>query len=219
MSELLEILHPSYVLRNALYGGILTGLMLPLVGVLMYARRMVFLGVALPQVSATGVAAANIWHLAFHQEKGPHTDFLVALVGSTLLTTAVLVLLAVLERHGHGLVEGRIGAVYVFAGAVTILFLASERIPEVGVVQLLRGQIIAISDNGCHDTLLQLYRHEGVMSGPTGGAAVAAALRLAARPEWAGQRLVALVPDTMERYAQTNFWDAFPVLRPPFLDE
>ena len=31
-------------------------------------------------------------------------------------------------------------------GAITVLFLASERIPEVGVIKLLRGQIIAISD-------------------------------------------------------------------------
>ena len=146
MNELLEILHPSYVLRNALYGGVLTGVVLPLVGVLMYARRMVFLGVALPQVSAMGVVAAIFWHLAFHGGKGPHSDFLIALVGSTVITTGALLLLAALERHGHGLVEGRIGAVYVFAGAVTILFLASERIPEVGVIKLLRGQIIAISD-------------------------------------------------------------------------
>ena len=39
MYELLEILHPSYVLRNALYGGVLTGLVLPLIGILMYARK------------------------------------------------------------------------------------------------------------------------------------------------------------------------------------
>ncbi len=159
MSELLEILHPSYVLRNALYGGILTGLVLPLIGVLMYARRMVFLGVALPQVSATGVAAAIFWHLAFHEGKGPHSDFLIALIGSTVLTTGVLLLLAALERQGRGLVEGRIGAVYVFAGAVTILLLASEHIPEVGVVQLLRGQIIAISDT---DILLLLGFYSAV---------------------------------------------------------
>ncbi len=159
MSELLEILHPSYVLRNALYGGVLTGLVLPLVGVLMYARRMIFLGVALPQVSATGVVAAIFWHLVFHQGKGPHSDFLVALIGSTVITTGVLLLLAALERHGRGVVEGRIGAVYVFAGAVTILFLASERIPEVGVIKLLRGQIIAISDT---DMLLLLCFYTGV---------------------------------------------------------
>ena len=146
MNELFEILQPSYVLRNALYGGVLTGLVLPLIGVLMYARRMIFLGVALPQVSATGVVAAIFYHTVFHRGSGPHSDFLIALMGSTIITTGILVLLAALERHGRGLVEGRIGATYVLAGAITVLFLASERIPEVGAIELLRGQIIAISD-------------------------------------------------------------------------
>lgn len=159
MVELFEILHPSYVLRNALYGGVLTGLILPLIGVLMYARRMVFLGVALPQVSATGVVAAIFYHIVFHKGVGPHSDFLVALMGSTIITTGILVLLAALERHGGGLVEGRIGATYVFAGAITVLFLASERIPEVGVIELLRGQIIAISD---FDMLLLLVFYSAV---------------------------------------------------------
>ena len=146
MSEVLEILHPSYVLRNALYGGMLTGLVLPFVGVLMHARRMIFLGVTLPQLSATGIAAAVFWHLAFHQTDVAHSDFLIAFTGSTIVTTGALMLLAVMERGRGSLVEGRIGALYVLAGAVTILLLASERIPEVGVIKILRGQIIAISD-------------------------------------------------------------------------
>lgn len=69
-------------------------------------------------------------------------------------------------------------------------------------------EVIAISDAECRETLLRLYRLEGVMSGPTGGVAVAAALRLAMRGEFAGQRLVAIIPDSMERYAQTDFWEA-----------
>ena len=160
MYELLEILHPTYVLRNALYGGVLTGLVLPLIGVLMYARRMVFLGVALPQVSATGIVAAIFYHIVFHQGTGPHSDFLVALIGSTVITTGILLVLAALERHGGGLVEGRIGATYVLAGAITVLFLASERIPEVGVIKLLRGQIIAISD---FDMVLLLVFYSAVV--------------------------------------------------------
>ena len=146
MSELLEILHPSYVLRNALYGGMLTGLVLPLVGVLMYARRMVFLGVALPQLSTCGIAAAVFWHLTFHQQDPAHSDFLLALIGSTIVTTGTLVLLAMIERNSRSLVEGRIGVVYILAGAITVLLLASERVPEVGITKLLQGQIIAISD-------------------------------------------------------------------------
>ncbi len=169
MEELLSILHPSYVLRNALYGGVLTGFVLPLIGVLMYCRRMVFLGVTLPQLSTGGIAAAVFWHLTFHQQDPPHSDFLLALIGSMFVTTGTLLLLAVLERRGHDVVEGRIGAVYVLAGAVTILLLASERVPEVGIVTLLRGQIIAISDRdmlllliiySLIVALLALYRRE-----------------------------------------------------------
>jgi zinc transport system permease protein len=162
MSEILEILNPSYVLRNALYGGVITGMVLPLIGILMYARRMIFLGVTLPQLSATGIAVAIFWHVTFHEQTSIHSDFLMALLGSTVLTTGTLVFLATLERRGRGLVEGRIGAVYVLAGAITILLLASERIPEVGVIQLLRGQIIAISDADM-GVLLIFYSLVGVM--------------------------------------------------------
>ena len=112
MSEVLEILNPSYVLRNALYGGVITGMVLPLIGILMYARRMIFLGVTLPQLSATGIAVAIFWHVTFHEQTPIHSDFLIALLGSTVLTTGTLVLLATLERRGRGLVEGRIGAVF-----------------------------------------------------------------------------------------------------------
>ncbi len=161
MNEILEILYPSYVLRNALYGGMVTGLVLPFVGVLMYARRMVFLGVVLPQLSATGIAAAVYWHLVFHVGDPVHSDFVLALVGATIVTTGVLMLLASLERKGFGLVEGRIGVVYVLAGAMTILLLASEHIPEVGVIQLLRGQIIAISDT---DLLFLISFYAGIMA-------------------------------------------------------
>ena len=146
MNELLEILHPAYVLRNALYGSMLTGMVLPLVGVFMYMRRMVFLGVALPQLSAAGIAAAVFWHTTFHQDQPVHSDFLQALLGSAVVTTGALLLLAWLENRATESAEGRMGVLYIFAGAITILLIASDRIPEVGVLRLLRGDIVAISD-------------------------------------------------------------------------
>ncbi len=169
MSELLEILSPTYVFRNALYGGVVTGLLLPLVGLLMYVRRMVFLSVTLPQVSASGIAAAFFWHYTFHQGLDPHSDFLPALMGSTIMTTGTLLILAWMDQRSRSPVEGRIGVLFVLAGAVTILLLASERIPEAGVIHLLKGEIIAISDINlivlvvCFaiiSSLLWLYRKE-----------------------------------------------------------
>jgi ABC-type Mn2+/Zn2+ transport system permease subunit len=147
METLLEILNPHFLLRNALYGGLIIGIVAPLVGIYLLARRMVFLGVALPQISTAGVAAAFVWHTYFHGHQSRDvSDFMLALVGSTILTFAVILGLALLERRGRGLGEGRIGMLYAIAGAVTILLLASDRVTEIGVLGLLKGEIIAIPD-------------------------------------------------------------------------
>src|SRR5205809_675802 len=147
MDTLLEILNPSFLLRNALYGGLIIELVAPLVGVVLLARRLVFIGITLPQVSTAGVAAAFVWHTYFHGHQSRDvSDFMLALVGSTILTFAVILGLAFLERRGRGLGEGRIGMLYAIAGAVTILLLASDRVTEIGVLSLLKGEIIAIPD-------------------------------------------------------------------------
>ena len=58
METLREILAPDFLLRNSVYIGLLVGLACPLVGVYLVLRRLVFMGVALPQISSCGIAAA-----------------------------------------------------------------------------------------------------------------------------------------------------------------
>ena len=58
MSTLLEILDPEFLSRNSVYISLLVGCVSPLVGVYLVLRRVVFLGVALPQVSSCGIAFA-----------------------------------------------------------------------------------------------------------------------------------------------------------------
>src|SRR5437899_6253284 len=90
MDTLLEILNPHFLLRNALYGGLIIGIVAPLVGVYLLARRMVFIGIALPQVSTAGVAGAFVWHTFFHGHPSRDVnDFVIALVGSSVLTYAI----------------------------------------------------------------------------------------------------------------------------------
>jgi ABC-type Mn2+/Zn2+ transport system permease subunit len=147
IDTLLELLNPNFILRNALYGGLIIGIVAPLVGVYLLARRMVFLGVALPQVSTAGIAAAFIWHAFFHGHPDRDmNDFMIALIGSSLLTFGVIVMLALLERRKRGILEGRVAMLYAVAGAATILLVASDRITEIGILGLLKGEIIAIPD-------------------------------------------------------------------------
>lgn len=144
MSLLLEILSPDFLLRNALYGGLIIGFVAPLVGVYLVGRRMVFLGVALPQVSTAGVAGAFFWHALFHQHEHHEGDFWLALSGSTVFTLAAILALAVWENRSRVRAEERTGVLYAFAGALSLLLVASDRIAEIGILGLLKGEIIAI---------------------------------------------------------------------------
>lgn len=144
MNLLLEVLSPGFLLRNALYGGLIIGFVAPLVGVYLVGRRMIFLGVALPQVSTAGVAGAFFWHALFHQGELHEGDFWLALAGSTVFTLAAILGLAVWENRSRARAEERTGVLYAFAGALSLLLVASDRIAEIGILGLLKGEIIAI---------------------------------------------------------------------------
>jgi cysteine synthase A len=67
-------------------------------------------------------------------------------------------------------------------------------------------EVIPVNDEDAIETARRLARREGVLAGISGGAAVWAALGLAGRPEYRRARIVAVVPDSGERYVSTPFF-------------
>ena len=64
-------------------------------------------------------------------------------------------------------------------------------------------EVISVSTADAIATSQELARTEGVNNGISSGAALAAATRVAARPENAGKNIVVILPDTGERYLST----------------
>ena len=149
METLQQILAPDFLLRNSIYTSVLVGLACPLVGVFLVVRRLVFMGVALPQISSTGVAIAlslPLWFgfkLSEHSSQSVHS---LAFAGSVSFSLAAILMLAFLERRGSGQPEGRLGTAYVVASALSIILLAKNPYGEIGWLDMLKGEIITISN-------------------------------------------------------------------------
>lgn len=69
-------------------------------------------------------------------------------------------------------------------------------------------EIIGVSDQEAMEVGRCLAREEGLLSGVSSGAAVAAALRLGQRPEMAGKRIVVILASFGERYLSTPMFSA-----------
>jgi cysteine synthase len=67
-------------------------------------------------------------------------------------------------------------------------------------------EVIAVSDDDAIHTAWSCARRTGLLAGISGGAALWAALRVAARPESARKRIVVIVPDSGERYVSQAFF-------------
>lgn len=67
-------------------------------------------------------------------------------------------------------------------------------------------EVVAIASDEAIGASRELVAREGVLAGVSSGAALAAAVRLAGRPENEGKMIVVLLPDSGERYLSTGMF-------------
>jgi len=67
-------------------------------------------------------------------------------------------------------------------------------------------EIVTVTNDAAFETARALARQEGILCGISSGAAVWAALQVAARPDSEGKLIVAILPSTGERYLSTELF-------------
>jgi ABC-type Mn2+/Zn2+ transport system permease subunit len=143
-----ELFSPDFLFRNAILGGLGVALICSVLGVYLVLRRLVLIGVALPQASAAGVAA--MFWLTGHGHGGGESTHLLALLGSLVATFAALALLVLGRRRAHSPAEWSVGALFAISSAATILFIALNPKGDVEMAGLLRGELLAITAADLH---------------------------------------------------------------------
>ncbi len=79
-------------------------------------------------------------------------------------------------------------------------------IPDIMDTSLV-DEVVQVSDEEAFEMAPRVASEEGITCGISGGAAMAAALQIAARPDSEGKNIVVILPDSGERYLSTALFD------------
>ena len=122
--------------------------------------------------------------------------------GKAILTVAV-------EPAGSPVIAQALAGQELKPGPHKIQGLGAGFIPK-NLDLTLIDRVEGIADEEAKSMALRLMQEEGILCGISGGAAMAAAVRLAAEPQMQGKTLVVILPDSGERYLSSMlFSDLF----------
>ena len=92
------------------------------------------------------------------------------------------------------------------SGAHGLQGIGANFVPEI-LDKALLDEVIPVTEEDAYRLGREMGRREGILVGITSGAALYAAVLLAKRPENAGKTIVALLPDTGDRYLSTPLFE------------
>lgn len=140
--------------REPLIASLAAALVLPLVGALVFLRRSVFLGVAVPQFSMAGLSLGFLLlpafpslYAAFHEHGHPPSlyTFGFAAAAAALALWAYSVLQT---RVRTGSPEGRLAAGFALASALSLVFLTAGPVGVEQTASLLHGEVLQVDRHG-----------------------------------------------------------------------
>ena len=143
------------------------------------------------------------------QDTERHVDFFVAGVGTGGTLTGVSsvlkehipsVRIVAVEPDGSAVISGRKPGPHKMQG------IGAGFIPEILQKELI-DEVITVSNDDAKDAAQALAKKEGILAGVSSGAALSAALSIAKRRDSKGKNIVAILPDTGERYLSTDLFD------------
>ena len=142
-------------------------------------------------------------------DTGGGVDAFVAAIGTggTLTGTARALKQAIPSLKAYG-VEPSASPLLTkgYAGAHGIQGIGANFVPDVLDMDVVDG-VIDVADKDAFFMSRLLARTEGVLVGISSGAALKAAAEIAAKDEYAGKKIVVVLPDTGERYVSTQLFD------------
>lgn len=93
-------------------------------------------------------------------------------------------------------------------GAHKIQGIGAGFIPDILDVKVI-DEVLTVSNQSAFETAREVAKSEGIPCGISSGAAISAALELAARPNMVGKRIVVILPSFAERYISSALFEGF----------